>query len=297
MRGSLAGALEAIRPEAVVIATPTHTHDVLALEAAQRRVAVFVEKPLARDLVSAANVAAALRASEATASCGDTLAYLPTFERAQELLSAGVLGRVEGFRAEMEIGQVLGPKRGWMYEAARSGGGVLANVASHALFLLHWYFGDVVEVHATTRSLHTPLDDEAAVGLRFSGGIGGELVTSWSVPGLSLSRTAIEVWGENGSLRVDQSMIATALKEPGAGMPAGEQELRLADLARPAAFDLGGEGYCRELEDFIAAVRWLIDRDDVEGAVNVAAPNRSMAASGWATTSPGAPPSSGRAAS
>jgi NAD dependent epimerase/dehydratase family enzyme len=26
-------------------------------------------------------------------------------------------------------------------------------------------------------------------------------------------------------------------------------------------------------EDFIAAVRWLIDRDDVEGVVNVAAPN------------------------
>ena len=26
-------------------------------------------------------------------------------------------------------------------------------------------------------------------------------------------------------------------------------------------------------EDFIAAVRWLIDRDDIEGVVNVAAPN------------------------
>ena len=26
-------------------------------------------------------------------------------------------------------------------------------------------------------------------------------------------------------------------------------------------------------EDFVAAVRWLIDRDDIEGAVNVAAPH------------------------
>ena len=26
-------------------------------------------------------------------------------------------------------------------------------------------------------------------------------------------------------------------------------------------------------EDFIAAVRWLIDRDDIDGAVNVASPN------------------------
>lgn len=41
----------------------------------------------------------------------------------------------------------------------------------------------------------------------------------------------------------------------------------------------GGAGHGRQfmswihLEDFVAAVRWLIDRDDIEGAVNVAAPN------------------------
>jgi len=27
-------------------------------------------------------------------------------------------------------------------------------------------------------------------------------------------------------------------------------------------------------EDFVAAVRWLIDRDDIEGSVNIAAPHR-----------------------
>ena len=27
------------------------------------------------------------------------------------------------------------------------------------------------------------------------------------------------------------------------------------------------------LEDFVAAIRWLIDRDDIDGVVNVAAPN------------------------
>jgi predicted dehydrogenase len=195
---SLERALDALRPDAVVIATPTDTHADLALTAAARGVSVFVEKPLARDLESARELAGTLADSGITAACGYTLAYLPPFERVKELLEAGTLGDIEGFRASMQIGQVLGPKRGWMYDAARSGGGVLSNVASHALFLLHWYLGDAAEVRATTRSIHTALDDEATVALRFADGASGELAASWSVPGLAMSRTTIEIWGSNG---------------------------------------------------------------------------------------------------
>jgi predicted dehydrogenase/uncharacterized protein YbjT (DUF2867 family) len=261
---SLEHALEALRPDAVVIATPTDTHAQLAQTAAARGVSVFVEKPLARDLGSAQELASTLAASGITAACGYTLAYLPAFERVKELVSSGALGDIEGFRASMQIGQVLGPKRGWMYDAARSGGGVLANVASHAIFLLHWYLGDVVEVRATTRSIHTALDDEATVGLRFAGGASGELAASWSVPGLTLSRTTIEIWGSNGSVRADNDGVTTELRETRDGQPAGTRALTLADLPRPGQFDLGGEGYCRELEDFARAVR---DGDSVRATI------------------------------
>jgi predicted dehydrogenase len=252
---SLERAMDALRPDAVVIATPTDTHAELARMAAERGVSVFVEKPLARDLESAEELAGMLDASGITSACGYTLAYLPAFERVKELLEAGALGDIEGFRASMQIGQVLGPKRGWMYDAARSGGGVLSNVASHALFLLHWYLGEVVEVRATTRSLHTAVDDEATVGLRFAGGASGELAASWSVPGLATSRTTIEIWGSNGSVRADNDGVKTELIEARAGMPAGTYGLTIADLPHPGQFDLGGEGYCRELEDFARAVR------------------------------------------
>ena len=52
---------------------------------------------------------------------------------------------------------------------------------------------------------------------------------------------------------------------------------RLLALARHGLGGAAGDG--RQFlswihyEDFVAAVSWLIDRDDIEGAVNVAAPN------------------------
>jgi predicted dehydrogenase/uncharacterized protein YbjT (DUF2867 family) len=262
---SLERALDALRPDAVVIATPTDTHAELTRAAAARGVSVFVEKPLARDLESARELAGTIAASGITAACGYTLAYLPSFERMKEVLEAGALGDIEGFRASMQIGQVLGPKRGWMYDAARSGGGVLSNVASHALFLLHWYLGEAVEVRATTRSLHTALDDEATVALRFADGSSGELAASWSVPGLAMSRTAIEIWGSNGSVRADNDGVTTEIRDARAGMAAGTRALTIADLPRPGQFDLGGEGYCRELEDFVRAVR---DRSSLRTSID-----------------------------
>lgn len=252
---SLDDAIEALRPDAVVIATPTDTHAALVIRAAERGVAAIVEKPLACDTTSANAAAGAVATAGITASCGYTLAYLPSFERAKELLDAGAIGPVTSFRASMEIGQVLGPKTGWMYDAARSGGGVLANVASHTLFLLHWFFGDVEAVGARTRSIHTRIDDEATVDVHFANGIRGTLETSWSVPGLSLSRTEIEVFGDNGSLRVDSERITLSLKSASDNLAAGERTIHVAELERPATFDLGGDGYCRELEEFAEAVR------------------------------------------
>jgi predicted dehydrogenase len=49
--------------------------------------------------------------------------------------------------------------------------------------------------------------------------------------------------------------VTIEVRETRAGVPAGTRGLTVADLPRPGQFDLGGEGYCRELEDFARAVR------------------------------------------
>jgi predicted dehydrogenase/uncharacterized protein YbjT (DUF2867 family) len=253
--GSLGEALDAVRSDAVVVSTPTDAHADLAVLAARRGCAVFVEKPLARDLAAARAVAEAVAAAGVVAACGYTLAHVPAFERARELVAAGAIGEVSRARARMAIGQVLGRVRGWTYDRRRSGGGALANVGSHALFLLVWILGEPVEVRAETRSVHTALDDEARVEITFASGAVAELQVSWSVAGLARSRTALELEGTVGSLRAEDDSLVLTLRAPAGRLAAGEHAFVRGDLDRSAWFDLGDPAYCRELEDFVRALR------------------------------------------
>src|SRR5258705_316996 len=69
-------------------------------------------------------------------ACGYNLAFVPIFAAAHHAIVTGVLGEVREARASMYLSQTFGPRKGWMYDAARSGGGVVSNVSSHLLFLL-----------------------------------------------------------------------------------------------------------------------------------------------------------------
>jgi predicted dehydrogenase/nucleoside-diphosphate-sugar epimerase len=252
---SLADAITHTRPDGVVIATPTDTHAPLARLAAEHGVGILVEKPLAENLPSALTVANSIKQAGVQAACGYTLAYLPTFERIKVLLDDGVLGQVYRFESSMFLSDVLGPKSGWHYEAARAGGGVLPNVTSHLLFLLHWFFGSVEEVEAKTESLFTAVDDAARIRLKFASGVTGTVDTCWSVEGYPLSKTEITIEGDNGRLVVNNDWISLNLRSAACGLAEGETRIHTADLTQDAVFDLGGEGYCKEDADFLHALR------------------------------------------
>src|SRR5215470_11066536 len=84
----------------------------------------------------------------------------PTFRcsRAREAVAA--IGTLRQARSSMYLSQVFGPRSGWMYDASRSGGGVVANISSHLLFLLDWYFGTPVQVRANGKRLYAAVEDE-----------------------------------------------------------------------------------------------------------------------------------------
>jgi predicted dehydrogenase len=252
---SLEMAIEAVRPHAAVIATPNNTHHDLALLAIERGVGLLVEKPLANTLAAARAIADAVDATGVAASCGYVLAYLPAYERAKEILDAGALGTITSFESSMFLSQVFGPKQGWLYDPEKAGGGVLPNVTSHLLFLLRWYFGEVVQVSATSRRLHTAVEDEASLRLAFPEGVEGTVDTSWSVQGYPQSVTAIRIRGENGTMEADNQGLVLTLDEPAGELPSGMTRIHPADLQQAERYHLVREGYSREGEDFLRAVR------------------------------------------
>src|SRR5262249_24654963 len=125
--------------DAVWVCTPPDSHLAITRRCLEAGAAVFVEKPLAQSLDDARALVELANASPHPVGCGYTLAFWPSFAVARQLLAAGVVGAPARAVSSMVMSQVAGPQRGWMYERARSGGGVVANLSSHLLFLLRWY--------------------------------------------------------------------------------------------------------------------------------------------------------------
>jgi NADH dehydrogenase len=262
--------IERVTPDAVFVLTPQDSHLAVARMALEAGCAVFVEKPLAHTLADAEALATLAAEKRRPVSCGYTLAYLPVFATAQYAIASGAIGTVRQARSSMYLSQVFGPRKGWMYDAHRSGGGVVANISSHLLFLLEWFLGTPVEVRATASRLYSDVEDELHGMMRLASGAEVGFDSSWSVPGYPLSAVVIEVEGDNGKMLVSNDGIEMDLHQPRGGWQEGYSRVRNADLRQPARYDVNGEGYY--LED-AAFLRWatggLAPPTTVEAALRV----------------------------
>jgi predicted dehydrogenase len=172
----------------------------------------------------------------------------------------------------MVCSQVSGPQRGWMFERARAGGGVVANLSSHLLFLLAWTFGRPARVTATWRCLYGEVEDELSAAWETPQGAAVTFESSWCVPNVPLSRTTIAVEGAHGTLTVDNDALEVALTQAAAGFAAGRTRLGPGALPQPAGFELNGDAYWLEDAHFL---RWVTGGPrpaiDVAAAVEVQA--------------------------
>lgn len=250
--------LDARPLDALLVCTPTAAHYDAVAAGLRRGLHVLVEKPLAESAARAAELAALAERAGRVHAVGYHLAYHPVFEHARELLGRGVLGRLRRYRARLEHAEVLGPKRGWMFDPRRAGGGLVRNTASHAIFLLEWFFGSPARLEAETRRLHSvAVEDAVEATLAYSSGLEGRLEASWSVPGKPVMEVTLEVQGETGWLATDGQEIRLELEAPAAGFGVGRHRIHASDLPPSGVFDLapdaGGAAYYRQDVAFVEA--------------------------------------------
>lgn len=255
------------KPDAVWVCTPPHAHEPVARACVEAGAAVFVEKPLAQSVESAERLAELARRPGAKVACGYTLAFWPSFAAARHALASGALGEVRAGRSSMFLSQVFGPQKGWVADPAKSGGGVVANIASHLLFVLRWCLGQPEAVRATWKKIHGAVEDEVQATFRFPGGAEVAFETSWSVTGYPMSETVFELDGANGTLRVTNESLELDLREARAGWPAGRTRVLHSELPQPARFDLNGEAYT--LED-AAFATWVAGGAPPPGSTELA---------------------------
>ncbi|MEE3373437.1 MAG: Gfo/Idh/MocA family oxidoreductase [Planctomycetota bacterium] len=85
--------------DAVLVATPDHTHAAIAMRAIQAGKHVYCEKPLTHTIAEARQLAEASRAAGVQTQMGNQLHALETVRRQVELIQSGVIGAVHEVHA------------------------------------------------------------------------------------------------------------------------------------------------------------------------------------------------------
>ena len=134
--------------DAVFICIPPFAHTTEVMEAAERGIHVFIEKPVALTKDLAWKMVEACEKAGIVTQVGYVWRYAYGIHRAHELVKNGELGRI-GIFAARYIGAMLevAKKHPWWRFREKSGGHVVEQV-THTYDSLRYIVGDVVEVHA-----------------------------------------------------------------------------------------------------------------------------------------------------
>ena len=222
----------------VHVCTPNHLHKDALLSAIAHGKHVYCDKPLVATLEEAEEVRAALEGYQGTAQMTFHNRFYPATIRAKQLVDEGFLGKVLGFRACYLHAGSASPDvpMKWKLTAA-AGGGVIADLASHVLDLVHWYLGDYDSLLAEThvayaqrpspgdpgKKLKVDAEDCVAMIARMKSGAPGTIEASKIATGTE-DELRLEIHGSQGAIHfnaLDPHHLgvfdATAADQPAGG--------------------------------------------------------------------------------
>ena len=180
--------------QAVFIASPNSLHALHTKMAAEAGKHVLVEKPMAVSVSEAEDMVNACRKSGVKLGVGFHLRHHPGHRRARQLIQKGILGSISLAQAQFFFPDKRGvgdlPRRTglsqWWEDPAMTGGAYsIMGMGIHALDLLQFFLGrPITEVAAITdgQTAQKPLDQIAAVALRFENGALGTVCCGRRVP-------------------------------------------------------------------------------------------------------------------
>jgi predicted dehydrogenase len=184
--------LDAVEPDAAIVALPNQLHVDAGLACIERAIPVLVEKPVADTVASARRLVDAGEASSVPILVGHHRRHAPDIRAARAAIDRGDLGRLVAVNALCVV-----RKHDAYFDVAwrrEPGGGPLLINAIHDVDVLRHLCGEVDEVRAfgSRASRGLGVEDTVAVALRFSGGALGTLLLSDSAPSASLWEIAAE---------------------------------------------------------------------------------------------------------
>lgn len=240
--------------QAVIIATPTASHEEILRKAIAKRLHIFCEKPLTLSAAASRELTEIAAKAGLVTQVGYHNRFVAAFAELKQLIQSGAVGRVTQVLAEAYGPVVTRPaKMNWRGNAVE-GGGALFDYAAHPLNLLNWYFGQPLGcADASLKSIYSKqVDDQVTARLQFEN-LDAQLSVNWSDSSQRKMTTQITVWGEHGKLYADRQEVRAFLTE-NAVVPPGYRSgwtVRYTTELTPAVkFYLRGEEYSAQLEHF-----------------------------------------------
>jgi predicted dehydrogenase/acetyltransferase-like isoleucine patch superfamily enzyme len=187
-------ALERADLAGVVLATPAESHAAMAERALAAGKHVFVEKPLALSVGAGRNVVERAAAAGRVLMVGHLLRYHPAFERLQEVIAGGRLGRLQYvYSNRLNLGRI------------RREENVFWSFAPHDLSMILALAGEMPDRVWAIGScyLHGTLADVTTTHLAFANGINAHVFVSWLHP---FKEQKLVVVGDAGMAVLDDGM-------------------------------------------------------------------------------------------
>ena len=195
--------------EAVVIASPQHTHHDIALAAFALGKPVLCEKPLGVSVEESQSMVDAAEKAGVANMVGFNYARTPATQYIRKIVEEGRIGKVTWFRGEMTEDFFADPKiGGWRGQGMANG--CMGDLAPHMINAAHALLGPIEALSASAQTVHLERagekvtnDDQAQMMCKFANGVQGHMFFSRVATGRKMGY-AYEIHGTHGHIRFDQ---------------------------------------------------------------------------------------------
>jgi predicted dehydrogenase len=188
--------------DGIVIATPSALHAEQAIVALEQGVAVFCQKPLARDAGETRRVLDAARAADRLLAIDLSYRHVEALRAARQVVADGAIGPIHTI--DLTFHNAYGPDKPWFTDPALAGGGCLIDLGTHLVDLALWLTGADAASVETARILSLrghAVEDQASAELAL-GEARAHLACSWFQPAGRDCVFECTAWGADGAVSV-----------------------------------------------------------------------------------------------
>jgi predicted dehydrogenase len=217
----------------VSVTTPNALHREIALAAIAAGKHVHCEKPIAPSAGEAREMMEAAEAAGIVTQVGFNYVKNPVVALARDMIGAGELGEITGFRGVHAEDYMADPDApyNWRLDPA-GGGGVIADLGSHIIGMARFLLGPITELIADLETVEKSrpvaagsserrrieVDDIARLTVRFARGCKGFIEANWVATGRKM-QLGFEISGAKGSLVFTQERLNELMYFRAAGDP------------------------------------------------------------------------------